>query len=63
MDWRRRFRVRAGAAIPFADLLQDDGSIDKPALNARVREAFQNIMVDLQPEEAQPYLHPAMRAA
>ena len=63
VDWRRRFRVRAGAAIPFADLLLDDGSIDKPALNARVRDAFQKIMVDLQPEEAQPYLHPAMRAA
>ena len=40
LDWRRRFRVRAGQAIPFADLLNEDGTIDKPALNARVREAF-----------------------
>lgn len=62
VDWRRRFRVRAGQAIPFADLLQEDGTIDKHALNARVSEAFKHIMVDLQPEEAQPYLHPALRA-
>ncbi len=62
LDWRRRFRVRAGQAIPFADLLQEDGTIDKPALNARVREAFKHIMVDLQPEDAQPHLHPALRA-
>lgn len=62
VDWRRRFRVRAGEAIPFADLLQEDGTIDKPALNARVREAFKRIMVDLQPEEAQPHLHSALRA-
>lgn len=62
LDWRRRFRVRAGQAIPFADLLQEDGTIDKPALNARVREAFKRIMVDLQPEDAQPHLHPALRA-
>ncbi|MAA97026.1 MAG: hypothetical protein CMN86_01915 [Stappia sp.] len=62
LDWRRRFRVRAGQAIPFADLLQEDGTIDKPALNARVREAFKRIMVDLQPEDAQPNLHPALRA-
>lgn len=62
VDWRRRFRVRAGEAIPFADLLLEDGSIDKPALNARVREAFRRIMVDLQPEAAQAYLHPALRA-
>ena len=62
LDWRRRFRVRAGHAIPFADLLHEDGTIDKPALNARVREAFKHIMVDLQPEDAQPHLHPALRA-
>ena len=62
LDWRRRFRVRAGQAIPFADLLNEDGTIDKPALNARVREAFRRIMVDLQPEDAQPHLHPALRA-
>ena len=62
LDWRRRFRVRAGQSIPFADLLQEDGTIDKPALNARVREAFKHIMVDLQPEDAQPHLHSALRA-
>ena len=61
-QWRRRLRVRAGKPIPFADLLQEDGSMNKSAFNGRVKDAFQTIMVDVQPEDAQPYLHPAVRA-
>ena len=62
VEWRRRLRVRAGEPIAFADLLQEDGTMDKVAFNARVKRAFQNVMVDIQPEEAQPVLHPAVRA-
>ena len=36
-QWRRRLRVRAGKPIPFADLLQEDGSMNKSAFNARVK--------------------------
>ena len=62
VDWRRRFRLRIGAPVRYADLLDKDGSIDKPALNERIRDAFRKVMVDIQPSDAQPYLHPAMRA-
>ena len=62
VEWRRRLRVRAGEPVPFADLLQEDGTMDKVAFNARVKRAFQKVMVDIQPEEAQPVLHPAGRA-
>jgi len=62
VEWRRRLRVRAGVPIAFADLLQEDGTMNKVAFNARVKRAFQNVMVDIQPEEAQPALHPAVRA-
>jgi hypothetical protein len=62
VDWRRRFRLRIGAPVRYADLLDEDGSIDKPALNERIRDAFKKVMVDIQPSDAQLYLHPAMRA-
>ena len=62
VQWRRRLRVRAGEPIPFSDLVQEDGAMDKGAFNARVKSAFQSVMVDVQPEEAQPFLHPAIRA-
>lgn len=62
VGWRRRLRVRAGEPVPFADLIQEDGSMDKVGFNARVKSAFQEVMVDIQPEDAQQVLHPAVRA-
>ena len=61
-EWRRRLRLRAGSPIPFADLIREDGTLDKIEFNERVREAFQLVMVDIQPEDAQPHLHPIVRA-
>ena len=54
--------MRIGQPVPFADLLLEDGTIDKPALNERVSKAMREVMVDLQPAEAQPFLHHALRA-
>ena len=62
VGWRRRLRVRAGEPVPFADLIQKDGSMDKVGFNARVKSAFQKVMVDIQPEDAQQVLYPAVRA-
>lgn len=62
VGWRRRLRVRAGEPVPFADLIQEDGSMDKVGFNARVKSAFQEVMVDIQPEDAQQVLYPAVRA-
>ena len=62
VGWRRRLRVRAGEPVPFADLIQEDGSMDKVGFNARVKSAFHQVMVDIQPEDAQQVLHPAVRA-
>ncbi len=62
VEWRRGFRMRIGQPVPFADLLLEDGTIDKSALNERVSKAMREVMVDLQPAEAQPFLHHALRA-
>lgn len=62
VGWRRRLRVRVGEPVPFADLIQEDGGMDKVGFNARVKSAFQEVMVDIQPEDAQQVLHPAVRA-
>ena len=62
-EFRRQLRVRTGPAVPFHDLLLEDGSLDKKAFNARLREALAKLVVDIQPVDAQPYLHPAVRAA
>jgi 1-acyl-sn-glycerol-3-phosphate acyltransferase len=62
-EFRRQLRVRTGPAVPFHDLLLEDGTLDKTAFNARLRGALAELVVDIQPADAQPYLHPAVRAA
>lgn len=62
VEFRRQLRVRTGPAVPFHDLLLEDGSLDKKAFNARLREALSRLVLDIQPVDAQPYLHPAVRA-
>lgn len=62
VQFRRQLRVRTGQAVPFADLLSDDGTLDKRAFNERLRKALGALVMDIQPEEAQPYFHPAARA-
>ena len=61
-DWRRQLHVRAGAPIPYADCLNEDGTMDKVAFHARVETAFKKVMVDIQPVEAQQILHDGVRA-
>ena len=53
-EYKRQFQVRCGAAVPFKDLLDEEGQIDKPAFNQRLREALRTVAVDIQPAEAQP---------
>ena len=62
VEFRRQLRVRTGPPVPFHDLLLEDGTLDKKAFNARLREALAKLVVDIQPADAQPYLHPAVRA-
>ena len=61
-EYKRQFQVRCGAAVPFKDLLDEEGQIDKPAFSQRLREALRTVAVDIQPAEAQPLLHPFVRA-
>ena len=61
-DWRRQLRVRAGAPIPYADCLNEDGTMDKVAFHARVETAFKKVMVDIQPVDGQQILHDGVRA-
>ena len=57
-------RPRSARPFPLPICFKRTAPIDKPALHPRVKssEAFKRIMVDLQPEDAQPHLHPALRA-
>jgi 1-acyl-sn-glycerol-3-phosphate acyltransferase len=61
-DWRRQLRVRAGAPIPYADCLNEDGTMDKVAFHARIETAFKKVMVDIQPVDGQQILHDGVRA-
>ena len=61
-DWRRQLRVRAGAPIPYADCLKEDGTMDKVAFQDRVSKALKKVMVDIQPTEAQQIFHDGLRA-
>lgn len=57
-----QLRLRVGAPIPFGNLIDAEGILDKPAFNNRVRQAMGEVMVNIQPEEGQPFLHDAVRA-
>jgi len=61
-EFRRQLRVRSGPPVPFHDLLDAEGGIDKKAFNERLRLALAELVVNIQPSEAQPILHPAVRA-
>lgn len=62
VEFRRQLRVRTAERVPFHDLILDDGSLDKKAFNSRLKEALSALVVDIQPAEAQPFLHPAVKA-
>jgi len=62
VEFRRQLRVRTGPAVPFDDLLLEDGTLNKKAFNDRLRKALSKLVVNIQPQEAQPHLHPAVRA-
>ncbi|MEE2837668.1 MAG: 1-acyl-sn-glycerol-3-phosphate acyltransferase [Bacteroidota bacterium] len=61
-DWRRQLRVRAGKPIPYADCLNEDGTMDKVTFHDRVTKALKQVAVDIQPAEAQQVFHDGIRA-
>jgi len=61
-DFKRQFQARCGAPVAFADLIDEEGKLDKVAFNDRLRDSLRQLAVDIQPAEAQPILHPAVRA-
>lgn len=57
-----QLRVRGGAPVQLDGLFNAEGELDKPEFNRRVRASLREVMVDIQPEDAQPFLHAAVRA-
>ena len=61
-EFRRQLRVRTGPSVRFDDLIDANHELDKKAFNERLRSALNELVVNIQPADAQPYLHPAVRA-